>query len=163
MMSLTHLTPLADSPFASQLLMQKHAEKESPLLVCKPRTCTTESDIDRLTQVAVYRLRTSLTQLSHHTHTRGCLWVSESILTLSNDRLPRPHTIPLPPSRPSHGSEQQVLQLRHASPHLHDWVLFSNNRRRVLSFLPHHLHHHTLALPVIPSTFATQPQKTNQN
>lgn len=56
-------------------------------------------------------------------------------------------------------SEQQVLQLRHASPHLHDWDLFSNNRRRVLSFLPHHLHHHTLALPVIPSTFAIQPPK----
>lgn len=106
MMSLTYLTPLADSPFASQLLTQKHAEKESPLLVCKPRTCTTKSDIDRLTQVTVYRLRTSLTQLSHHTHTRGCLWVSESILTLSNDRLPRPHTIPLPHWRPSQANSR---------------------------------------------------------
>lgn len=106
MMSLTYLTPLAESPFASQLLTQKHAEKESPLSVCKPRTCTTKSDIDRLTQVAVYRLRTSLTQLSHHTHTRGCLWVSESILTLSNDRLPRPHTIPLPHWRPSQANSR---------------------------------------------------------
>lgn len=82
-------------------------------------------------------------------------------LFLLFQRQATPTTYDTPAALETESSEQQVLQLRHASPHLHvhDWDLFSNNRRRVLSFLPHHLHHHTLALPVIPPTFATQPPK----